>query len=143
MVSELLLTVVPLLVIVDPLASIGLYLSLTARHPADRPWVACKAALFASGVLVLCAFGGATLLKYLGIELYSLRVAGGLLLVFIGMNMLKEGAEIPRASRSPRRRRALACRSPSPRVGSIRRRPWRTIPASCRSACPCSPVPEP
>jgi multiple antibiotic resistance protein len=107
MVSELLLTVVPLLVIVDPLASIGLYLSLTARHPADRPWVACKAALFASGVLVLCAFGGATLLKYLGIELYSLRVAGGLLLVFIGMNMLKEGADttsqpVSEATESPR-----------------------------------------
>jgi multiple antibiotic resistance protein len=93
MLSELVLTVVPLLVIVDPLASIGLYLSLTAHHPADRPRVACKAALFASGVLVLCAFSGATLLKYLGIELYSLRVAGGLLLVFIGVNMLKEGAD--------------------------------------------------
>ena len=91
--SELLLTVVPLLVIVDPLASVGLYLSLTAHHPADRPRVALKAALFASGVLVLCAFSGATLLKYLGIQLYSLRVAGGLLLVFIGVNMLKEGAD--------------------------------------------------
>ena len=58
-----------LLVIVDPLARVGLSLSLTAHHPAARPRVALKAALCASGVLVLCAFSGATLLKDLGIQL--------------------------------------------------------------------------
>jgi len=92
--SELVLTVVPLLVIVDPLASIGLCLSLTHRSAVHPAWVALKAALFAAVVLVGVAFGGARALDLLGIKLYSLRVAGGILLVFIGVNMLKEGEDI-------------------------------------------------
>src|SRR5262250_104076 len=77
--NELVLTVVPLLVIVDPLASIGLFLSLTRRSAAHPAWVALKAALFATVVLVGVAFGGARALDLLGIQLYSLRVAGGIL----------------------------------------------------------------
>ena len=92
--NELVLTVVPLLVIVDPLASIGLFVSLTHRSAANPAWVALKAALFAGVVLVGFAFGGAIALDLLGIKLYSLRVAGGILLVFIGVNMLKEGEDI-------------------------------------------------
>lgn len=90
----LLLAVVPLFVVVDPFASIGLYLGLTQRNtPAERRAIAVRAALFASLVLLLFAFVGKELLRFLGIELYSLQVAGGILLVIIGLNMLKEGEE--------------------------------------------------
>jgi multiple antibiotic resistance protein len=92
--ADLLLALVPLFVIVDPLASIGLYLGLTQRHaPAQRNAIAVKAALFAGCVLLAFAFLGRSLLAYLGIELYSLQVAGGILLTIIGLNMLKEGEE--------------------------------------------------
>ncbi|HLF15878.1 MAG TPA: MarC family protein [Candidatus Thermoplasmatota archaeon] len=91
----LLLALVPLFVIVDPFASIGLYLGLTERHsPAERRAVAVKACLFAAVVLLLFAFLGRELLDYLGIQLYSLQVAGGLLLAVIGLNMLREGREL-------------------------------------------------
>ena len=94
--AELLLALVPLFVIVDPLASIGLYLGLTRSNSAEqRKAIAIKAALFAGAILVLFAVAGKSLLQYLGIELYSLRVAGGILLVLIGLNMLKEGEEVP------------------------------------------------
>ncbi len=92
--TGLLLALVPLFVVVDPFASIGLYLGLTQKHTsAERRAIAVKAALFAGGVLLVFSFVGRQLLDYLGIELYSLRVAGGILLTIIGLNMLKEGEE--------------------------------------------------
>ncbi len=94
--QEMLLALVPLFVVVDPLASVGLYLGLTARHDGKgRDRIAMKASLFAGTVLIAFALTGQALLRYLGIELYSLRVAGGLLLTLIGLNMLKEGEEVP------------------------------------------------
>jgi multiple antibiotic resistance protein len=95
--SALVLALVPLFVVVDPLASVGLFLGLTGRlERAGRDRVALKATAFAGLVLAAFAFAGQALLRYLGIELYSLRVAGGILLVLIGLNMLKEGEEVPR-----------------------------------------------
>ncbi len=96
MLGDLLVALVPLFVVVDPLASIGLYLGLTARHDRKaRDRIAIKASLFAAAVLLGFALTGQGLLRYLGIELYSLRVAGGILLTLIGLNMLKEGEEVP------------------------------------------------
>jgi multiple antibiotic resistance protein len=87
---------VPLFVVVDPLASIGLYLGLTARHDRmARNRIALKACVFAAAVLVAFAIAGQGLLRYLGIELYSLKAAGGILLTLIGLSMLKEGEEVP------------------------------------------------
>lgn len=87
---------VPLFVVVDPLASIGLYLGLTAHQDRKgRDRIALKACLFAAAVLTAFALVGQGILRYLGIELYSLRVAGGILLTLIGLNMLKEGEEVP------------------------------------------------
>jgi multiple antibiotic resistance protein len=92
--AGLLLALVPLFVVVDPLACIGLYLGLTQRNTAgERQAIAVKAALFAACVLLVFAFVGKQVLAYLGIELYSLQVAGGILLTIIGLNMLKEGEE--------------------------------------------------
>lgn len=95
--EALMLVFVPLFVIVDPIASIGLFLGLTGEHTRqERLRIAAKASLFAATVLFLFAFGGKKLLEFLGIELYALQMAGGLLLVVIGLNMLKEGREVPR-----------------------------------------------
>jgi multiple antibiotic resistance protein len=94
--TELLLALVPLFVVVDPLASIGLFLGLTARHDRRaRDRVALRATLFAGIVLLGFAVAGRAILLYLGIQLYSLQVAGGILLTLIGLNMLKEGEEVP------------------------------------------------
>ncbi len=93
---DLLLVLVPLFVIVDPLASMGLFLGLTRDHSrSQRLRIALKASIFAAAVLVIFAAIGKTGMAFLGIELYSLQVAGGLLLVMIGLRMLREGREIP------------------------------------------------
>lgn len=92
------LALVPLFVIVDPFASMGLYLGLTkVMDLRSRLMTAVKASLFAAAVLIVFAAGGKELMSLLGIELYALRVAGGLLLVMIGFRMLREGEEVPAA----------------------------------------------
>jgi multiple antibiotic resistance protein len=94
--GDLVLAFVPLFVVVDPFASIGIYLGLTPRLAARQRYaIALRAAAFAAVVLLAFAFAGQAILRYLGIELYSLRVAGGLLLTLIGLRMLSEGEEIP------------------------------------------------
>lgn len=96
-ISALLLVFIPLFVIVDPFASLGLFLGLTSQHTRrQRIRIAAKASLFAALVLFLFATAGRTALDFLGIEIYALQGAGGLLLAMIGLNMLKEGREIPR-----------------------------------------------
>lgn len=96
MLADLLVAVVPLFVVVDPFASLGLFLALTGRHDVrGRMLVALRATAFAAAVLVLFSFAGRDLLRALGIELYSLQIGGGLLLVLIGLRMLSEGEEVP------------------------------------------------
>lgn len=96
-IETFLLVFVPLLVIVDPPASVGLFLGLTKEHSRkQRMRIAMKATAFAAIVLLVFALGGRAVLEYLGIEIFALQVAGGLLLVMIGLAMLKEGREIPR-----------------------------------------------
>lgn len=95
--EAILLAIVPLFVIVDPFASVGLYLGLSAGDSmAARQRIAVKACLFAAAVLLVFTLGGKELLGFMGIELYSLQVAGGILLTLIGLRMLREGEEIPR-----------------------------------------------
>lgn len=96
-VEAFLLVLVPLFVIVDPFASLGLFLGLTKDFGRKaRLRIAITASAFAAAVLILFALAGRTLLQFLGIEIYALQLAGGLLLVMIGLAMLKEGREIPR-----------------------------------------------
>lgn len=96
-IEAFLLVFVPLFVIVDPLASLGLFLGLTKEFSRKgRLRIAITASAFAAAVLILFALVGRTALEYLGIELYALQMAGGILLVMIGLAMLKEGREIPR-----------------------------------------------
>ncbi len=85
------LVIVPLIVIVDPPASIALFLAMGSD--LDRSAlqsVATRACTFAALVLLTFLVVGEGLLNHIGVELYSLRIAGGLMLGTVGMNMLKE-----------------------------------------------------
>lgn len=94
--AELLLVLVPLFVIVDPFASMGLFLALThGRSDRARFRIAVKASVFAAAVLTAFAVVGKEALHLMDIEIYSLKIAGGLLLTMIGLRMLREGREIP------------------------------------------------
>ncbi|QCI68726.1 MarC family protein [Phreatobacter stygius] len=80
---------VTLFVIVEPLALVPIFLSVTQGFSADqRRQVAWRASLIAFIVLALCAFFGDWVLRKLGISLPAFRIAGGLLLFVIGFEMV-------------------------------------------------------
>jgi multiple antibiotic resistance protein len=86
------LVIVPLIVIVDPPASIALFLAMGSNLDKRRlQSVAIRACAFAALVLLTFLIVGEGLLYHIGVEMYSLRIAGGLMLGTVGMNMLKEG----------------------------------------------------
>ena len=86
------LVIVPLIVIVDPPASIALFLAMGSDlNKRDLQVIATRACAFAALVLLTFLVVGEGLLNHIGVEMYSLRIAGGLMLGTVGMNMLKEG----------------------------------------------------
>jgi multiple antibiotic resistance protein len=80
---------VTLLAIVDPMGAIPIFISLTAndseQSQKSTAWISAATVAL---VLVGSALFGEILLKFFGISISSFRVAGGLLLLLIGINML-------------------------------------------------------
>src|SRR5262245_5317134 len=73
----------------DPVGLGPLFLGLAGnRTPAERLQVARKAVLVASGIMLLFTVGGSALLRYLNISLDAFRVAGGVLLFRIAVDMV-------------------------------------------------------
>jgi len=74
---------------IGPIDVAAMFAALTSRHPAQlRRSMAIRGVLVASGILLLFALSGGTLLSHLGISLAALRTAGGILLLLIGIDMV-------------------------------------------------------
>lgn len=81
--------------LVDPLAAIPSFLAITqSADPIRRKRMARKGALTCFIVLTSFAIGGQLIFKMFGITLPAFEVAGGLILLLIGLDMLQ-------AKRSP------------------------------------------
>lgn len=90
---------VTLFVIMDPIGTIPIFLSLTAgRSQASARKAAWQAVLVAFFVIAAFAFFGQGILHYLGIELASLQCAGGLLLLLVALELLTGNDEEPTAT---------------------------------------------
>jgi multiple antibiotic resistance protein len=82
---------VPLIAMVNPIAEVPLFLSISERRSAGRSryGAALKVSVGVWLVLSIAAVGGLQLLALLGIEVSAFRAAGGLLLVVMGLEMLQ------------------------------------------------------
>jgi len=82
---------VTLLVVIDPIGTAPLFVALTAgMDPRRRRMVAVRACVIAFGILTVFGLAGNTVLDSLGISLPASRIAGGLLLFLIAVDMLFE-----------------------------------------------------
>ena len=75
--------------IVDPFTALPMYLALTERRSdAGRRRVAQRAALTCLAVLCVFAAAGPTVFRFFGITIPAFRIAGGILLFAVALEML-------------------------------------------------------
>lgn len=80
---------VVLFVVIDPIGLAPIFGALTRGGSVTyRRQMAVKAILLASGILFLFAFAGDWLLQALGISVPAFRIAGGLLLFLVAIDMV-------------------------------------------------------
>jgi multiple antibiotic resistance protein len=76
-------------VVIDPVGILPLFMTLTARKNARaRQRIAIRAVLLAAATLVVFALAGDALFRFLGISLPAFRIAGGLLLLLLSIDMI-------------------------------------------------------
>ncbi len=97
---DFLLFFISLFSIVNPFSAIPAYVSLTADiAPADRKRVTRQAAVAVFVILTVSYVAGESLLRFFGISVASLRVAGGLLILGMAWSMLQ--AKLHAAKQTP------------------------------------------
>lgn len=89
MADEVLKFFVLFFVVVEPITLVPLFAAMTeGADEAFRRKMALKAVIVAGGVLFLFAVGGAAFLKVMGISIDAFRIAGGIMLFLIALEMV-------------------------------------------------------
>lgn len=89
MLSLFLQSFITILIIADPFGNTPLFLFLTEDLSLkERRGVISKAAAAATTILILFALAGNYLLKFFSIDLGALRIAGGILLFIVAIEMI-------------------------------------------------------
>ncbi len=89
LVKEVLGTFVGLLPIANPFSAAAVFVAITQRFTAAQArGQARRACAYMAIVLLVSLFAGALIMKFFGISLPALRIAGGLIVARIGFDML-------------------------------------------------------
>ncbi len=76
--------------VIDPMANVPLFLSVTASHDAaSRRRVAIRAAFAAWIILCIFALAGGLIFRAFGISLGAFKIAGGLMLLLMSIDMMR------------------------------------------------------
>jgi multiple antibiotic resistance protein len=97
-----------LFAMMNPPAAVPLFLTLTTgMADRDQSAIARRAAVNAGIVLLICLAAGALVMQFFSISLAALRVAGGMIIAFLGFRLLFDHEDIhePDAAVQARRRR--------------------------------------
>jgi multiple antibiotic resistance protein len=77
--------------IVDPLLAVPVFATLTEKHtPSQRIKTAERASFYVCSILLAFFIAGGLILKFFGISLEGLRIAGGLMIVGSAIEMLEK-----------------------------------------------------
>lgn len=90
MIEFILLAFSSLFVIVDPIATVPAFLAMTpADTPAGRIKMAGLACAVTAGMLIVFAWGGNYIFRFLGITMPAFQIAGSVVLLLVALDMLK------------------------------------------------------
>ena len=99
---------VTLIAMLNPVEAAAAFATLTdGRSPQDQAQIALRASLVAGIALIVFAFVGEGLLGALGVQLGAFKIAGGVLLLKVGFDMVfaertdTQAADSEKASRAP------------------------------------------
>ncbi len=83
---------VRLFVVIDPFGSLVLFIAMTgSMDQKSRRTVTRDATLYGGMILIMFAILGSYILYYFGISIEALEIAGGLILLIMGIEMVREG----------------------------------------------------
>ena len=82
---------VALFALIDPVGNVPLFAAATAGAKSrDRAWIALYISLFVLAFLTFFYFSGLSLLEFFGISLPAFRIAGGVILFLLGLDMARD-----------------------------------------------------
>jgi len=95
------------LVIIDPIGNVPIFMGVTqGRTDAERRVIAIRANSVAAVTLVIFGVAGNYILEFLGITLAALRIAGGILLLLLAIDMVLARQSGLRSTTEPEDREA-------------------------------------
>ena len=74
----------------SPLAAAAMFIAITSNYTPKQRWQTAAHAINVSfGILLLCAFFGIGLLEIMGVNMDAFRIAGGVVMSLIGIDMIR------------------------------------------------------
>ncbi|WP_437677750.1 MarC family protein [Sorangium sp. So ce131] len=100
-VSLFLMSLSAVFFVVDPIAIVPLFLTMTRDDPHEKVRrTARRACLVAGGLMLFFALFGGVIFRIFGVSLAAFRVAGGILLLITALDMLRARSSATRTSPS-------------------------------------------
>lgn len=87
--NEYLSALIALFAIVSPIGSMPLFLAFTENMKKQRPIVARVTGVSVAAILIIAVFGGQAILSFFDVSLDAFRIAGGILILFMALEMLR------------------------------------------------------
>jgi multiple antibiotic resistance protein len=88
-VKDLIITIIPLLAIVNPLSAVPMYVAMTSDYTSEhRATTLRRAIVTAFALLAVFTLIGPLILRFFGITTQAFRIAGGVIFFAIGWDML-------------------------------------------------------
>jgi multiple antibiotic resistance protein len=93
-IADFLKVFMPLLVVIDPFGSLAIFVSMSGSFNRDtRRTISRDAVLYAGIIIILFALAGDIIIKFFGISIEALEIAGGIILLLMGIEMVRQGAK--------------------------------------------------
>lgn len=90
---------IPLFVVIDPFGTLVLFMAATSdMSPKSRKLATKDAVIYGSLILIFFAVLGNIIIFFFGISIEALEIAGGIILLIMGIEMVREGDK-PKSAR--------------------------------------------